>query len=410
MALQPSTHAIGRLASCWRERAQVVEREREGCGDRTVHDEAIGGVGRRDLNARPGRGHVDWQALWSHPWIAGREDRERRQGAERLTDGRESERASGRRKSHPIHKRFGGCKISYAAMRSSTGAARSGELRISAVAEMLGIPVPTIRSWERRYGFPQPARTGGKHRRYSADELAQLRGVRDRITRGERTGDAIAAVQAAGTPPPLHRGLLDAFSAAADSMDLEALRNVLRSATETLGADRAIAEIALPGMRAVGSRWRAGETDVANEHAATQVTRQWLAWMAAFMPPPYRRHPIVLACAPGEQHTVGLEAFAVMLARRGWTTRLLGADTPIPSVAAAVRATAATGVVVTAQRRVTRRSAIATVTTIDRLPRVTAFYAGNAFVTARSRSGVPGVYLGEDMIAAVDVVEAAVGR
>lgn len=42
---------------------------------------------------------------------------------------------------------------------------------ISELAARLNVAVPTLRSWERRYGFPVPCRTGGGHRRYSAAEL-----------------------------------------------------------------------------------------------------------------------------------------------------------------------------------------------------------------------------------------------
>ena len=39
-------------------------------------------------------------------------------------------------------------------------------MRIATVSKLLGVPVPTIRSWERRYDFPAPPRTDGLHRRY----------------------------------------------------------------------------------------------------------------------------------------------------------------------------------------------------------------------------------------------------
>ena len=57
-------------------------------------------------------------------------------------------------------------------------------LTIATVSDLLDIPIPTIRSWERRYGFPTPARTQGKHRRYSVAEADQLRLLRDEIARG----------------------------------------------------------------------------------------------------------------------------------------------------------------------------------------------------------------------------------
>src|SRR5690349_2007171 len=91
--------------------------------------------------------------------------------------------------------------------------------RIAAASTSLGIPVPTIRSWERRYGFPAPPRTDGRHRRYSPVEIAQLRAVRDLIMRGERARVAIEAVRAAGVPLPPAGGPLDAFATAVDAFD-----------------------------------------------------------------------------------------------------------------------------------------------------------------------------------------------
>jgi DNA-binding transcriptional MerR regulator len=39
------------------------------------------------------------------------------------------------------------------------------ELTISDVAERTGIPASTLRMWEARYGFPEPRRPTGSHRR-----------------------------------------------------------------------------------------------------------------------------------------------------------------------------------------------------------------------------------------------------
>jgi hypothetical protein len=39
-------------------------------------------------------------------------------------------------------------------------------IRTNAAAVMLGISPNTLRSWERRYGFPSPARSAGGHRQY----------------------------------------------------------------------------------------------------------------------------------------------------------------------------------------------------------------------------------------------------
>ena len=41
-------------------------------------------------------------------------------------------------------------------------------LSIGAVSQATGIPSETLRTWERRYGFPSPERSDGGHRQYNA--------------------------------------------------------------------------------------------------------------------------------------------------------------------------------------------------------------------------------------------------
>src|SRR3954470_13769908 len=47
-------------------------------------------------------------------------------------------------------------------------------LTISEVAERTGIPASTLRMWEARYGFPEPRRPTGSHRRYSLEDCRAL--------------------------------------------------------------------------------------------------------------------------------------------------------------------------------------------------------------------------------------------
>jgi methanogenic corrinoid protein MtbC1 len=46
---------------------------------------------------------------------------------------------------------------------------------------------------------------------------------------------------------------------------------------------------------------------------------------------------VLLACLPGEAHDLGLVAFGVLVARRGWRVTFLGADTPLDALADTVR-------------------------------------------------------------------------
>jgi DNA-binding transcriptional MerR regulator len=61
---------------------------------------------------------------------------------------------------------------------------------IGAVAQMLGIPPATLRTWEDRYGIPVPERSPGGHRVYSRDQVEQLRFVKAQLDSGMSPADA----------------------------------------------------------------------------------------------------------------------------------------------------------------------------------------------------------------------------
>jgi hypothetical protein len=291
-------------------------------------------------------------------------------------------------------------------MSSSPRTGGEARLTISAVSSLLGIPIPTIRSWERRYGFPAPARTNGRHRRYSMEEVDLLRGLRDEITHGHPAREAVGLVRR-GSSVRERDEHLEHFLTSAMRLDPLGLRRALDTATDTLGVEAAIRDVALPAMREMGSRWKAGTCDVANEHLATEAIRVWLARLTVMAPPPFRPGPIVLACGPKDLHSVGLEAFGVLLGRRGWPVRVLGPLTPTDALLTAVRAAAAWAAVVASQRNVTRRAATEAIAAVATLPTVEAFYAGGAFASPSSRRGVPGTYLGDDVVDAVQILEGA---
>jgi DNA-binding transcriptional MerR regulator len=58
-----------------------------------------------------------------------------------------------------------------------------GVYGISVAAELSGIPVQSLRLYE-RYGLLNPARSDGGTRRYSADDLARLRRISELVDSG----------------------------------------------------------------------------------------------------------------------------------------------------------------------------------------------------------------------------------
>ena len=248
----------------------------------------------------------------------------------------------------------------------------------------------------------------GEHRRYTTQEIEQLRDLRDLITRGRPAREAAARLAAASTRVG-DGELLEAVIVGAMHLDSDMIRSALDRSAERLGIEGAIGDVVFPAMHEIGARWKIGACDVEQEHLATESVRAWLARQAAMAPPPFRADPIVLACGPKDLHTIGLKAFAVVLARRGWSCRVLGGITPATALLATVRGVRAVAAVVTAQRSVTRRAAIEALVTVDAVPGVETFYAGDAFVAPSTRGDVPGTYLGEDVVLAAEVLEDVLG-
>ncbi len=266
-------------------------------------------------------------------------------------------------------------------------------LRIAVVSNALGVPLPTLRSWELRYGMPAISHPKGRHRRYLPAEVHALRLMRDEVARGQQAGLAAATVRrllGIGGPAGafIHRLLDDS-----EQLDTTRIRAGLDEAAAALGLGGCVDEVLLPVMRQVGIWWEMGHCDVPQERITTEAVRAWLDKRIAFAPAPTRPRPILLGCGPRDLHTVGLESMAMLLRYQGWPVRMLGARTPTEVVLAAATATDAAAVVMVSQMATGRRPALESIQAIAQI-RLPVFYAGGAFSSQRSRVGVPGSYLG----------------
>ena len=285
-------------------------------------------------------------------------------------------------------------------MRSEHG------ISIHDASQLVGVPAPTLRAWERRYGVPATPRSEGGHRRYSPAALHELRLMRDEVARGRRASDAARAVRQLLDQGGPARLFVDDLLEASDRLDPGQVRAVLDSSAEVLSLDVTIDQVLMPAMRQVGLRWETGRCDMAQEHMTTEAARGWLSRMTSFAPDPSSERPIVLACGPRDLHTLGVEALAVLLAYRGRPCRVLGARTPATTLVTAATATSASAAVVVSHMSVGRRPAVDAVVAVAAVG-VPVFYAGNAFMFPRSRQGLPGTYLGESLGDAATLIDAA---
>src|ERR1700741_2758213 len=83
-------------------------------------------------------------------------------------------------------------------------------IRTNAAAVMLGVSPNTLRSWERRYGFPKPLRSAGGHRQYSLTEIEALRLT---LAETHNVSSAISLARERGEGPSTPSRRTRAFSA-----------------------------------------------------------------------------------------------------------------------------------------------------------------------------------------------------
>jgi len=225
-----------------------------------------------------------------------------------------------------------------------------GGSSIKVISELCDIPMGTLRAWERRYGFPAPARTGSNRRLYSIEQLARLREIRRALDQGYRPGDVIAfsaeqiqslldgAAGARTAPQGQPIGDVRALIEILLRDDAQRVEDELRLAAAALGPKRFVTDVAQPLAVAVGQAWATGELSVRHEHLMTECLSTQLRALLATHVPAQGSPTIVLATLPDEPHTLGLQMVALYVAVAAASPRLLGASTPPEQILAAAHA------------------------------------------------------------------------
>jgi len=191
-----------------------------------------------------------------------------------------------------------------------------GVIRTNAAAAMLGVSPNTLRSWERRYGFPEPRRTAGGHRQF---DFADVEALRTAFEETHNISSAISIARERGSGPASPARLRSAFSrfdeAEADRVVEEslALRSVERTVDEVL---LATVESMAPGE---------GEAMSAEYGFAWRWSTGWLAAHQRVAPPSTREEGVVVfdGTGPCEIDALHVQALELGLRRRGLRTLTL---------------------------------------------------------------------------------------
>jgi DNA-binding transcriptional MerR regulator len=189
-------------------------------------------------------------------------------------------------------------------------------IRTNAAAAMLGVSTNTLRTWERRFGFPAPRRTAGGHRLYDLEEIEALRSA---FAEAGNVSSAIALARERGAGPATAARLRSAFA----RFDADEADRVLEESLATRSVERTVDELLLPAVEALTGGADAGPT--AELGFAWRWATGWLAAQTRLAAPATRPEGVVIfdatiACDADALHAQALE---LALRRRGLRTLVL---------------------------------------------------------------------------------------
>jgi DNA-binding transcriptional MerR regulator len=226
------------------------------------------------------------------------------------------------------------------------------QLPISAVTRLTGVNSITLRAWERRYGVIRPLRTPKGHRLYTHEHVELIRRVLTLVERGvpiSRVREALESsdlgTTAVRTRGPW-RGSIESMSAAIARFDEQELDRLYDEALSVHPIEHVTQQLLLPLLVHLGERWKDLAGGIAEEHFFAMYLRTKLGARLQHRMRHVEGPRLLSACAPGEQHEIGLLLFALRAHAAGLQTVLLGADMPFEEIAVAQRRAQCDGVVI----------------------------------------------------------------
>ncbi|WP_369217515.1 MerR family transcriptional regulator [Streptomyces flavofungini] len=228
-----------------------------------------------------------------------------------------------------------------------------------ALARRLGVSPTTLRTWDRRYGLGPARREPGHHRRWSERDVAMIEEMGRLTAAGVPPAEAAHSAlklaeesSSARVPrprrtrrtrpasPEMFIRQRKGLARAAVRLDAPVVQELLSGAVERHGLVDAWQEVIMPTLHAVGRKWEeAGDRYVEVEHLLSWQVSRALHRCASVPVAPSAAAPLILACVPGEQHSLPLEALSAALGERGVPQRMFGAAVPVEALSAAVRRT-----------------------------------------------------------------------
>lgn len=219
------------------------------------------------------------------------------------------------------------------------------KLSISHLEQLSGVPIHTIRIWERRYNALSPIRSEGNTRIYSDLHLKRLLDIVSLVQSGIKISNA-CAFSAIQVGEFLEKEIDKTISTNAHfefyvsqllkfgiAYNEQKFSEILNTCITSYGLDTSYQQIIYPLLQRVGLLWRKEDVCPGQEHFLTSIIRQKL--MVAIDQIPLNtqvRSTWLLFLPEDEEHDIALLYASYILRNNGFRVIYLGEKVPQSSV------------------------------------------------------------------------------
>jgi DNA-binding transcriptional MerR regulator len=224
-------------------------------------------------------------------------------------------------------------------------------IRTNAAAAMLGVSPSTLRSWERRFGYPMPQRTEGGHRQF---ELTEIEALKQSFSETHDISSAISIARERGEGPSSPARLQSALAAFREDL----ADRLLEESLAVRSVERTVESVLLPAVELLlddspsdgpadmahtitaASPAPAGAGGSPEYRFAWRYATGWLAAAQRVAPPATREEGVLIfdLSRPADIDALYVQALELILRRTGLRVLSLPVDLEDARIGGALRA------------------------------------------------------------------------